>query len=323
MPDYSIYGLRLRCSAAIPTLIPATGLRGQVDVDVTFAPLVDEIDEGRDHAHDWYVSDAVEAGEPILRIRRLETSGDLLLEYPDGMRFRIDSSGSSVIASCPNDLTVDDAALYLLGPVLGVVLRLRGDICLHGSVVELDGEAVGFIGPQGAGKSTTAAALATAGRRVLSDDLLVLRRREGRIHAEPGYPLLRLWPASVAALYGSPKAMPRLVPGWEKRYVDLVAAKAFAPEHLPLRAIYALGERRTGLATGITESMTQGRALLELVANSYAGRLPGRSARRAEFEFFSTLTSELPVRRLILGQDWATALTLGEVLLDELAEEAP
>ena len=319
MPDYSIYGLRLRCSAAIPTLYPATGPRGEVDVDVSFRPLAEATDEDRDRAHDWYVSDAMEAGEPILRIRKLETSGDLLLKYPDGMRFRIDSSGSSVIASCPDDLTIDDAALYLLGPVLGVVLRLRGDVCLHGSVVELDGEAVGFIGPQGAGKSTTAAALTTAGRRVLSDDLLVLRRRGRSIHAEPGYPLLRLWPTSVAALYGSPKAMPRLVPGWEKRYVDLIAAEAFAPEHLPLRAIYALGERRIGLTTAITESLTQRRALLELVKNSYAGRLPGPSARRAEFELFSELTSEIPIRRLNLGQDWASVSALGDVLLAELA----
>ena len=323
MPEYSIYGLRLRCSAALPALVPAIGMRGEVDVDVSFEPLADETDEDRDHSHDWYVSDAVEAGEPILRIRQLETSGDLLLEYPDGMRFRIDSSGSSIIASCPDDLTIGDAALYLLGPVLGVVLRLRGDVCLHGSVVELDGGAVGFIGPQGAGKSTTAAALATAGRRVLSDDLLVLRRRGASIHAEPGYPLLRLWPASVAALYGSPEAMPRLVPGWEKRYVDLVATEAFVPEHLPLRAIYVLGGRRSGLATAITESLTQRRALLELVANSYAGRLPGPSARRAEFELLSTLTRRLPIRRLILGGDWATTSTLGEVLLDELAGGEP
>ena len=322
MFDYSIYGLRLRSSAAIPTLVPVTEPTGTADLVVHFGPVADEAAEGREQACDWYVSKATEAGEPILRIQRLEASGDLLLRYPDGMRFRIDPSGRSVTASCPDDLTIEDAALYLLGPVLGVVLRLRGDVCLHGSVVELDGGAVGFIGPQGAGKSTTAAALAAAGQRVLSDDLLVMRRKGGRIYAEPGYPLLRLWPESVAALYGSPEARPRLVPGWEKRYADLAATEQFAPEHLPLRAIYALGERRTGLETAVTESLAPRRALLELVANSYAGRLPGASARQIEFELLSRVITEVPVRRLILSEDWTTISALGETLRDDLAKRA-
>ena len=49
-----------------------------------------------------------------------------------------------------------------LGPVFAFVLRLRGAVTFHASAVRI-GDAVAFLGPQGAGKSTTAAALALRG----------------------------------------------------------------------------------------------------------------------------------------------------------------
>ena len=321
MPEYAIYGLRLRSETAIPGLSAAVGPPADIDVDVRFA--LAEGDNGLDpQGEDWYVARTENTEEPWLRIRRLEYSGDLLISYSDGMRFRLDPSGNSILVSCPDDHTLEDASIYLLGPVLGIVLRLRGDVCLHGSVVELDGEAVGFLGPEGAGKSSTAAALARGGQRVLSDDLLVVNREGERFYAEPGYPLLRLWPESVGALFGSPDAMPQLVDGWDKRYVDLGAAGLFADERLPLAAIYVFGERHAGLARAATAPLNRRQALLELVANSFAGRLPGGSARRGEFELLSSLTASVPVRRLVLGSNWEAVGDLTELLRGDLKEAA-
>ena len=293
----------------------------EIDVDVRFAPAEADT-EGDEGGEDWYVARAEDTGEPWLRIRRYEDSGELLISYPDGMRFRLDRLGKSIVVSCPEDLTLADASIYLLGPVLGIVLRLRGDVCLHGSVVELDNEAIGLLGPEGAGKSSTAAALAREGQRVLSDDLLVVNREGDRFYAEPGYPLLRLWPQSVGALYGSPEAMPQLVESWDKRYLDLETTGAFAEGRLPLAAIYVLGERRAGLTRAITEPLSQRQALLELVANSFAGRLPGASARRSEFELLGPLTATMPVRRLVLGSNWEALGDLARQLRDDLRAPA-
>ena len=293
----------------------------EIDVDVRFAPAEADT-EGDEGGEDWYIARAEDTGEPWLRIRRFKDGGDLLISYPDGMRFRLDRLGKSIVVSCPEDLTLADASIYLLGPVLGIVLRLRGDVCLHGSVVELDNEAIGLLGPEGAGKSSTAAALAREGQRVLSDDLLVVNREGDRFYAEPGYPLLRLWPQSVGALYGSPEAMPQLVESWDKRYLDLETTGAFAERRLPLAAIYVLGERRAGLTRAITEPLSQRQALLELVANSFAGRLPGASARRSEFELLGPLTATIPVRRLVLGSNWEAVGDLARKLRDDLREPA-
>ncbi|MFB0613911.1 serine kinase [Aurantiacibacter poecillastricola] len=63
----------------------------------------------------------------------------------------------------------------LLGPVMGLVLQSRGNLVLHGSALSVAGKAVAFLGDKGAGKSTTAAALVSAGHHLLTDDLIAIR----------------------------------------------------------------------------------------------------------------------------------------------------
>ena len=316
MPEHLIYGLRLGSATSIPGLAPAAP-GGPADVDVRFEPYAKAPGRDDGNAEDLYVRNEDDAGSSLV-IRTVEAGGDLLLFYPDGMRFRLAADGSSLTAWRPDRLTLDDAAVYLLGPVLGNLLRLRGEICLHGSAVELDGEALGFIGGPGAGKSSTAAALAQRGHRVLSDDLLVLHESEGGFRAQPGYPSLRLWPASVAGLYGSAGALPPIVRGWDKRHLDLAAANAYADEPLPLAAIYVLGDRRPGLTRTAVETLSAGQALLELVANVFANYVPGDpSTRRSEFETLRALSASVPIRRLVQGEQWETVADLPESLREQ------
>jgi len=92
-----------------------------------------------------------------------------------------------------NNLTTEDAATYLLGPVLGLLLRLRGVTCLHASAVALADRAIAFVGSEGAGKSTTAALLARKGLAIISDDVVALVERDALFTFIPAYPYLSLW----------------------------------------------------------------------------------------------------------------------------------
>jgi hypothetical protein len=68
---------------------------------------------------------------------------------------------------------------------------LLGHEALHAGAVALNGGAVALLAPSGGGKSTLVSALLDAGGALLSDDVLVLRRTDDGIVAEPGAPVLK------------------------------------------------------------------------------------------------------------------------------------
>ena len=112
---------------------------------------------------------------------------------------------------------------------------------------------------------------------------------------------MRLWPDAVEALFGAPDALPRITPGWEKRYLALDNAHhRFQASPLELRAVYLLGERaEEGGATRV-EAATGKSALMSLVAETYATRMIDAALRAREFELLGRLVEHVPVRRLAM-----------------------
>lgn len=244
-----------------------------------------------------------ELGNPALTIWKLAGSRYLRLAYLDGTQFWLDREGREVWTTWPDNLTLEDTATYLLGPVLGILLRLRGVTCLHASAVAFGETAVAFVGSEGAGKSTTAAALARRGHAVLSDDVVALAERKGSFFVHPAYPYLSLWPESVKSLYGSAEALPRFSANYEKRCLSLPKQELrFEERALPLAAIYILGDRR-GDPAPMVEELTPQKAFLSLVANTFATNTLDNGMRAKEFEILSRLAPRVPIRALYAHQD--------------------
>jgi hypothetical protein len=322
VPPYSVYGLTLASELPIDGLPPAPGGE-RIDVELHYGSLP-ETKREPGASIPLAVEPATDA-EPSLTIRRVTASGELWLRYADGAEFLIDPSGRSVLVTWSPELSFEDAIVYLLGPVLGILLRLRRRTCLHASVVAVGDWAVAFLGPAGAGKSTTAATFAQRGHEVLSDDLLVLREQEGGFWAEPGHSWLRLWPASVAGLFGSPEALPLIVEGWEKRYLDLAVEEAFCPAPRRLGAIYVLGDRARDSADPTIGRLSGHAATMALVGNSYVGYLlsaVGASQRREEFERLDRLISTVPVREVVVPGDWEALGELPAVVTEDFTSNA-
>jgi hypothetical protein len=232
-----------------------------------------------------------------LRVGLLPGGDYFTFFYGDGVRFALERRGREVWGDWPENYTLEDACTYLLGPVLGFVLRLRGVTCLHASAVGVGEHAIALVGSPGAGKSTTAAAFAICGFSVISDDLAALADDGGNFLIQPGYPRVNLWPDSVRALFGSPEALPRITPAWNKHYMALDTNDlGFATKPLPLGAIYLLGERDGALAAPIIEEMIGADALAALVVNSYLNYLLDRGMRSREFDVLSRLVTEVPIR---------------------------
>ena len=217
---YSAFGLSLRTNQGVPGLMPssvASAADTQIWLDAW--PLSPRTHDLPGEA--WHVSEGQGQNTPALRVWRLAGGAYFRLRYSDGTEFLVDRAGSEVWATWPDSSTLEDTATYLLGPILGFVLRLRGITCLHASAVVVGDRAIALIGPANAGKSTTAAAFCRRGHPILADDIVALLERDEIVQVQPAYPQLRLWPDSVALLYGTSDALPRLTPTWDKRALDL------------------------------------------------------------------------------------------------------
>jgi hypothetical protein len=258
-----------------------------------------------------------ELGNPVLTIWKVADARYLRLAYFDGTQFWLDREGREVWATWPGNLTLEDTATYLLGPVLGILLRLRGVTCLHASAVAFGEKAVAFVGSEGAGKSTTAAALAQRGHAILSDDVVALAERNGSFLVHPAYPYLSLWPPSVESLYGSAEALPRFSANYEKRCLSLPKQELrFEERALPLAAIYILGDRR-GDPAPLIEELTPQKAFLSLVANTFATNTLDSGMRAKEFEILARLAPRVPIRALYPHQDAGRLVDLCDLLGDE------
>lgn len=314
----SAYGLRIFSSLPIPGLTVVSDV-SEADVRVWLQSTPRLMREALDSASDWYVSYyRDEKNEPSLKVWRLDDGGWYRLRYCDGTEFFIAGSGSEVWATWPDSLTLEDTATYLLGPVFGFLLRLRGVTCLHASAIAVGDQAIALLGPAGAGKSTTAAAFAKLGYPVLSEDVVALEDRGDRFLTQPGYPVIRLWPESVNALYGAPDALPLMTPNWDKRYLDLTGkGYPFQRKQLPVAAIYILDERRDDPAAPFIEAVVPQDALVVLVANAYTNYLLDHEMRAREFDLLGRLVKNKPVRRVTPHADATKLPQLCQVILDD------
>ena len=298
---YSLFGLTFLSNLPIPGILPCDFSSTHPDITLLWGIPPDSsrdiVSQPEVLSYSSIFRD--ESGEPILKIWDLGGGKFLRLAYPDGMQFWMDREGTKIWAVWPATSSLEDAASYLLGPVLGLVLRLRGITCLHASAVEIHGRAVIFPGEEGAGKSTTAAALARRGHSVLSDDVVALAERDGIFFVLPAYPYISLWEDSVKMLYGAEDALPAFSPNFDKRMLSLAAHNLrFEKQSLPLGAVFLLGDRSGEERAPFVETLNLRDNLVSLVVNSYATNLLESEMREREFVLLGRMAAAVPVRRL-------------------------
>jgi hypothetical protein len=231
------------------------------------------------------------ASAPYVRVARNEAG--LSFEYADGTRFWVDRRGCTIWMAW--DAAFEDACTYLVGPVLGLVLRLRGEFAIHASGIQAGGAALAIVGPHGSGKSTTAAAFGRRGYPVLTDDILRLTPADGGWWAHPFGDILRLWPDGAQVACGPACApLPRITASWDKRALAIGPDGVPAAEGvLPLGGIVFLGGAPTGSALRLS-SVSPADAVIRLAANSTAGYLLDTAMRAREFAAVTSIAAAVP-----------------------------
>lgn len=207
-----------------------------------------ELSAAAEQAADW----TVRVGEPPaprvpMRPRGVRRSFGWTLRLsgiPGGQRLELGKAGTFDLVSGGSEIVWYPGAgvppgfvrSVILGPVMALSLRERGLLCLHGSAVALEGKVIAFLAPQRHGKSTLAFALAAAGARLVTDDLVAVEPGDPPI-VLPGTHGVRLRNDTAGRLNGRNPGT--LVSGPKALLTDL-PPRWLAWDALPLGALYLL-----------------------------------------------------------------------------------
>jgi hypothetical protein len=317
--QYDVYGITLACDTEIPGLAAekvAQVNNADIRICIGFIPqgiqyLIDR------HATAYYLEPGYEQGDPAhLIVNSVYGERYYHFLYGEGVEFLLDTHDSTVWCRWRDHLTLEDIALYLLGPIIGFMLRWRGTTCLHASGVLVHGCALAITGPSGAGKSTLAASFAAAGYPILTDDVLPLTTIDSEIHTQSGYSRLRLFPNSFKNLQELPDELPLLAPGWDKCFLDLASGNyQLHKTSAPLKVIYVIDWGASENQSPAIMPLDSTAAVSLLAANTYRNDLLSTKMRKQEFYFLSTLAATVKVRRLCPVDDIASIPLLRAMLL--------
>jgi hypothetical protein len=299
---YRVYGLTLGCDTPVSALPQVHTDLKRYDVAVNLGPRTDWVREAMrlPSRLEHPASGEAERDNSPFTLTSYGAGEFFELAYGQEALFFVDSTAERIWGTCSPPFTNEDVATYLLGPVMGFVLRRRSVLALHASAVCIGGQAVALCGESQAGKSTTAAALALRGIPVLCEDITPLIEEHGRFQVEPGYPRVCLWPDAVEKLFGAPDALPRLTPTWEKFFLPLDGGNAkFEGQRRVVSAVYHFAPRVAEADAPRIETISAREALLNLVQNTYMNWLLDRRQRAAEFDALGKLVAQVPIRRIV------------------------
>ncbi|MHB8616008.1 MAG: hypothetical protein ACYC93_08050 [Candidatus Acidiferrales bacterium] len=279
------------------------------------------LDDNRAEESLWYVSDIPDpSGNPALKIWKEKHSGEYRVRYSHGLTFYLNAAVTDIRVRCDQPIPLDDIATFLLGPVFGIVLRLRGITCLHASAVALEDKAIAFMGVPAAGKSTTAALFAQKGHLVLTDDIAALVERDRSFCVLPAYPYVNLWPETLEMLAYSESSSSSASTAVDKVRVPLDGKDSkFQREALPLAAIYVLAERSADSRAPFIEVLPPQAALMNLVANTYGNTILDSTMRAHEFRVLGQIAESLPIRSLVAREGAAQLARLYDLVCEDLA----
>jgi hypothetical protein len=292
MPDYSVYGGSLSSEIPFETLPPGSGAPRWKLRRASGEPLAADLQQlGEDQV------------DATTRVRLYRHSGGFRLEYDDTGVFDVDATGTLIDWYAGRRTVAEAVQLDVLGRVLPTAMHASGALCLHGSAVELGDGAVAFLAPKRHGKSTLAHALARAGARVVTDDVVAIDL-EPEPRMRPGVPQLRLLRDSAKHLGGSDDA---LAGAGGKVVVQPDGSSRTARAELPLAALYLLQPMRVELAAESAERVPLAgvAAAMALLPQARLAPLLGKSEASVLLDRAVRVAAVVPTYTLRVARDFA------------------
>lgn len=299
---YFGFGLKIKSSLPFPELTSITEDSEELcDIEITFGKIDKHPDPVKDSDRGFWVH-----------------GNQACYSWQEVGVFLV-SNGQKILIDPYKDVQERVLRLCILGPVMALALLQRGYLTLHASCVEINGEAVAFLGGSGWGKSTMAATLQTLGHPVITDDLTAFEPG-GSNRIVPSFPQLKLWPDAVDALGHSSDELPILHPKVDKRALRF--EQNFALEPIPLRRLYILSVGQTTTIDSLKPMQSFEILNWSWYCARFGNKLIDAMDLRSHFLRISTLARTTPVKRLqrptTLKDDPELGKTIEHAILQDL-----
>lgn len=243
---------------------------------------------------------------------------DYLLRFPDQGDFLVSRDGSDIRCR-PLPGTPESTIRHLfLDQVVPMLLSRQESLVLHASAVLTPQGVIAFVGKSGQGKSTLAACFGQSGFRLISDDYLVLRKREDNWVAIPSYPGVRLWPESSEGIFSVPPESAEIAHYTDKRRVSDPALVPFAEGPSALRCLYFLNdEGETFPPEPAILPLRPREAFMKLVSCAFSLDVRDKVRLEGQFEAIGEITRELLCFQLEYARDFAMLPALRRMIVDQ------
>lgn len=292
---YTAYDLVIRSEYTLPEL-PSVGPDRPVDISI--------------NAGDLGSAPTSETTEDVQTIQ--PEPGKCRITHGSLGTFLVED-GSRVTCDPPSTDIVETKAFrrFLERQIIALLLLQRELLVVHGSAVAIDGDGVLFLGPRGAGKSTTASAFHQDGYTLLEDDIVGIRFDGNTPIVLPGIPQLRLTAESVDGLNVREAARPAVDWGPKKYYQNVDSR----PSPVPLRRCYLLETNET-LAIRDLPGREQ---FFRFIEHAYPqGLLSDVGMMPDDFERCSRVAEAVPIRALRRPKELGVMPSLIRLVIEDL-----
>jgi hypothetical protein len=237
---YTAYNLGIHSQVRLPEIIPA---QRKADVIIRIGK-VDTSEHKEPNGINYFTGSVEELGTFLVR---------------DGCEIIIEPEAG-----------IDEAMLspLILGPIMSILLRQRGLLVLHASCVNINNQAIAFMGGSGWGKSTLVTAFHTKGYEVLTDDVLPIKVEQNSCLVFPAYPQFKLLPDAATSLGQDTESLSPIFKNAPKLSYKVIGG--FRQTPLKLKRIYVLAK---GNNHQISPIQSQQNAFMELVRHTRAMNL--------------------------------------------------
>jgi len=300
MQYYSAYGLSIRSAVALPELITPGVVPNADSGDVvvrlgSVQPLPSQLDS---------------------RGFGFWTRGDEACHFVEKVGAFLARGGREIVIDPAPGVEDRLLRLSLLGPALALILHQRGLLVIHASVVARRSGAIAFLGKNGWGKSTIAAALHVKGYDLVTDDVAAIQIDQAGPSVLPSFPQVKLWPQAATLLGEIPERLPLLHPNFDKRGWRAERGFSLAPRRL--ERIYVLA---AGPAPAI-ERLESREACFELLGHWYGHRFGGGllqdGSAALHLRQCAALAGQVSMHRLVRSGGSTTLLHLADLVDEDL-----